>query len=228
MKSKSLILGLLRYRSPLAIRDRVLSDAIKIEATKYGGSSVLDIGCGSKPYERVFPKCSSYLGLDLPSTASSRANIYGTALQLPFKMGVFDTVLCTEVLEHVTEPGLLFKESYRVLKTGGYLILSAPQVWGIHFAPADYYRFTPFGLRYLAESANFDVVEVKPTCGIWATIGQRVSSFAYYQYAYQAGKVKRIFIQAACGLILIFSDCLDKLFKRELPCAKSTGRHGNS
>ena len=48
--------------------------------------------------------------------------------KLPFKNEFFDVVTCLEVIEHLHNPDNLIKEIYRVLKPGGVLILSTPNL----------------------------------------------------------------------------------------------------
>jgi SAM-dependent methyltransferase len=110
-------------------------------------------------------------------------DVFASALRLPFGAETFDSVLSTEVLEHVPEPKMILSEAARVLKSGGYLVLSTPQTWGLHEIPYDFYRYTPYGLRYLAEATGFRVITVWPTCGMWAMIGQRASSFLAHRYS---------------------------------------------
>ena len=92
----------------------------------------------------------------MPENAT--ADIHGTADQIPLADGCFDTVLCTQVLEHVPEPGLVIMECARVLRPGGVLILTAPQYWEEHEEPHDYYRFTEHGMAYLLERARLQIV----------------------------------------------------------------------
>jgi len=47
-------------------------------------------------------------------------------LNLPFKLGTFDIVICNDVIEHVPKPQQLAKEMYRSLRNGGFLYLSVP------------------------------------------------------------------------------------------------------
>jgi hypothetical protein len=60
------------------------------------------------------------------------------------------------------------------------LILTAPQTWGLHEEPRDYYRFTSYGLRYLAEVNGFQVEYIEPRGGLFALIGQLVIN-GYFQ-----------------------------------------------
>ena len=74
-------------------------------------------------------------------------------------------------------------EAARVLKAGGVLLLTTPQTWGLHLEPHDFYRYTRYGLRYLAEKSGLEVIEVMPTCGLWATLAQRLADTVIYTYA---------------------------------------------
>lgn len=58
--------------------------------------------------------------------------IEGVAENLPFKDKEFGFINISEVIEHVKNPGLLIKESYRVLKKGGSAYLSVPSRFGIN------------------------------------------------------------------------------------------------
>ena len=70
----------------------------------------------------------------------------------------FDTVIATEVLEHLYDPQRAIDEIYRVLTPGGILILSTRFIYMYHPDPKDYYRFTEDSLSYLLR--NFSNVEI--------------------------------------------------------------------
>lgn len=50
---------------------------------------------------------------------------------LPFDDAVFDTVVCSEILEHLFRPDLLLREVMRVLKPGGRVIVTVPNLHGL-------------------------------------------------------------------------------------------------
>lgn len=166
-----------------------------VDAKQYVKGKLLDIGCGNKPYLPLFfDVLDEYIGLDLPNSGSTNkpknlADVYCSVLKLPFQSNSFDTVISTQVLEHVAEPKTMLLEAHRVLKGGGYLILTAPMTWGLHEIPYDYYRYTEYGLKYLAEKAGFKIVYIKERFGFWAMIGQRISSRIYFLW----GKPKSLF-----------------------------------
>ncbi len=145
--------------------------SIKKHAVNITGR-VLDIGCGEKPYKEIIEAyCNEYIGLDHFGTPHglSEVNVIGDALALPFDKDSFDSVVSFQVMEHVSEPGKYLSEAFRVLRPGGYMLLTTPFMWGEHEQPSDYYRYTRYGLRYLAKRAGFTVVSIEPNTGYWAT-----------------------------------------------------------
>lgn len=160
---------------------RCLRVAIRRHAPLARGR-LLDIGCGSRPYRGLFRGISRYVGVDLPAPGV-RADAYADGLRLPFRDQSFDAVLCNEVLEHVRRPERLLSEAARLLRPEGVLILTTPQVWGLHHEPCDFFRYTKYGLAHLATDAGLDVVAVAPTCGLWGTTAQRIADTVVHHYA---------------------------------------------
>lgn len=70
----------------------------------------------------------------------------------------YDTIICTEVLEHVYRPQDAVNEMYRMLKSGGVLYGSTPFDLGVHPPSPDLWRFTDQGLSYLF--SQFSSVEI--------------------------------------------------------------------
>ncbi len=144
------------------------------------GERVLDIGCGEMPFLPLFEGGDRRIfGLDHPRSLhlSERVEIFGSALCLPIRSRSIDTALSLQVLEHVPEPLELLREARRVLKPGGYLILTAPHIWNVHEQPNDYFRFTLYGLEHLLKKAGFDIVEIRPMAGYFVTAAAR---FCYF------------------------------------------------
>ncbi len=75
-----------------------------------------------------------------------------------FEDGVYDYVVCTEVLEHTRQPFDAIEEIFRILRPGGYLFLTTPFNFRIHGPLPDCWRFTEHGLRELLK--RFQVVEL--------------------------------------------------------------------
>jgi SAM-dependent methyltransferase len=99
--------------------------------------------------------------------------VVGDARFLPFVDGSFDGIICNEVLEHVFEKEKVLDEIRRVLRPGGWIILTAPMSWGLHYEPYDFWRFTPYSLRRLLEDRGFQVVRIEKVRGLFSLIGSR-------------------------------------------------------
>jgi len=137
-------------------------------------------------------------------------------MNLPFKSGAFDTVLTTQVLEHVPEPHIVFSEVARVLKQGGTMMATVPQTWGLHEEPFDYYRYTKYGLTYLAEKNGLKVETVVARGGFFAMAGQLLSVLVFESLCYKGnGHYRSIILQAPvrviCAVIQVLGFTIDKL-----------------
>lgn len=155
------------------IRGRYLLPQIERWGNRIEGT-ILDIGCGTKPYKAILGKNAQYIGID---ASDPNADIQADALHLPFPENSIDTCFSSWMLDDIPEPGNYFKELHRVLKKGGIAIMVENQSFPEHDAPHDYFRFTQYGLAYLAEKNGFHVEEMIPLGGFWAQIGSQISSF---------------------------------------------------
>jgi len=123
---------------------------------------LLDFGCGSKPYRSLF-SVEEYIGLDFEKTGHDHSNeqidVFYDGKTIPFAEAHFDSILCSEVAEHLFDLPAALAEMNRVLKKGGKLLLTCPFVWGEHEAPYDYARYTQFALKDILEKSGFSIVE---------------------------------------------------------------------
>lgn len=124
---------------------------------------VLDVGCGDAPYRSLFSN-ATYIGVEMKARSEhgsrkNGANVLYDGKHLPFFDGVFDHIVCNQVLEHVFEPKPFLDELNRVLRPGGSVLLTVPFVWDEHEQPYDFARYSSFGLRHLADCSGFEVVE---------------------------------------------------------------------
>ncbi|MFC1856761.1 class I SAM-dependent methyltransferase [Thermodesulfobacteriota bacterium] len=140
----------------------LLDRIVQIADTAVG--DMLDVGAGESPYFPVFrSKIKSYTRVDLSELKhAGKPSVCADAAHLPFQDKAFDTVLCTEVIEHCTCPSKVLREIYRVLKSSGCAIISAPFMYPYHDDPVDYYRFTDRGLSHLIENVGLKVVQIHP------------------------------------------------------------------
>lgn len=139
-------------------------------ATRMSGD-LIDVGCGRQPYRAYFEHVKRIVACDFDA---KRGEVAFTcpAHDIPVEAGSFDSVLCTEVLEHVPDPLAVWREFHRILRPGGRVLLTTPMYWPPHELPYDFYRYPEHGLRYLASTAGFEIEEIWPRGGRWAMLGQ--------------------------------------------------------
>ena len=127
--------------SPFLVR-RFEASRLKTIARLLGarqGERVLDIGCGTGRFAE-YASIPWMVGVDISDYLLAKARrrmpflIKAQAEQLPFKDGLFDRAICSEVLEHTPDPRALLEESWRVLREGGILIVTVPNENNINFA----------------------------------------------------------------------------------------------
>ena len=175
---------------------------LKEIASKYIHGTLIDIGCGTKPYQALLKSfVDEHIGVDYEGSLHGRdmIDLLGSAYAIPAPDAYFDSALCTSVLEHLEEPEQALRECYRVLKLGGVAIYSVPFIWHLHEEPRDFYRFSKYGLDYLFKKAGFDVIEIIALSGFWVTFGQL---FVYNLYRFNCGPLRWFRVIDVLGLIL--------------------------
>ena len=151
----------------------LLMQDLKAAIKGFAKGDVLDLGCGNKPYREWHgPRTRKQTGCDIVQSDQRLVNALCEAHRLPFAEDAFDTVLCTQVLEHVYHQRELVADAYRLRRPSGHLILTVPFCWEIHEAPYDFFRVTRYGLTKLLTDAGFHIVEIKAKCGKLATAEQ--------------------------------------------------------
>lgn len=137
--------------------------------------SVLDVGCGLRPYEPIFrPFFREYVGVD--TDANSGADVVCPAEALPFPDERFDCLLCTQVLQYLPDPAAAVAEAWRVLKPGGLAFVSTHGVSNYHREPPDYWRWTQQGLeRQIRAEGPWLSVDVYPNGGTASAIAYLIA-----------------------------------------------------
>ncbi len=153
--------------------DKYIHNSAKLEISKYAKGKVLDIGCGDKPfYSYIKNQIDLYIGIEYPQKHHSNKNIeiFAAADKLPIKSHSFSFIIISQVLEHLENPLDALKEINRILINDGRVFVSWPFLYLIHEEPRDFYRFTKYGMTYLAEQAGLTIEYITPTTGFWITI----------------------------------------------------------
>jgi len=156
---------------------------------------VLDVGCGRKPYKTWLASGVRYAGLDI--TFDSEPDILvkpGEPWNIESES--FDAVICTQVLEHVSDPEQFLREIHRVLRPGGTLILTVPFVFPEHEL-YDYWRWSKMGICNLVNSSGFIVIDCKSEGHTGSVLGGLFLSYIYSK------KVNRVIIAVLLPLWIL-------------------------
>jgi SAM-dependent methyltransferase len=128
-------------------------------------SNLLDFGCGKSPYKPLIsPHVNQYTGADIVKNEYAELLIDPETGKTETYPSQFDCILSTQVLEHVIDPKAYLRESARLLKKEGLLVLSTHGYWIHHPDPTDFWRWTRDGLEKIIKEEGFEIVE---TLGIF-------------------------------------------------------------
>ena len=142
---------------------------------------VLDFGAGKgKQKALAVAKGKSYAALDIE--ARPNIDIVGDVLDPPVKDASYDTIISTQVMEHVRKPWVMAQQIERILRPGGIAIVSAPFITPFHSDPHDYFRFTELGMRTLFEDLGMHVILCSKHGGWWACVGETVKQRFFGPY----------------------------------------------
>jgi len=124
------------------------------------GLTILDAGAGESQFKKFcdhlkyiaqdFGQYSGEgnVGLQTGTWDNTKLDIVSDILSIPLPDHSVDAIMCTEVLEHIPDPLGAIKEFSRLVKPGGYLLITAPFASITHFAP---YHFASGLSRFFYE-----------------------------------------------------------------------------
>jgi SAM-dependent methyltransferase len=139
---------------------------------------MLNAGCGTRDIT-AFLRTHGMTELTRYDIASSEPDvILGPIEAMPFEDGSFDSALCNAVLEHVVDAERGIAELARVVRKGGYLVVTVPFLQPYHPSPGDYRRYTPDGLAQLGQNAGLELLELLPVHSIGQTLGWIIWEYA--------------------------------------------------
>lgn len=162
-----------RDKNEINVASRLMADLI---AERYDNflqyhakGKLLDLGCGKAPlYQAYKDYVVDTTCVDWENTLHKNEHLdfeCDLTKKLPFDAREFQTVILSDVLEHIAEPEKLLKEVSRVLSEGGKLILNVPFYYWVHEQPHDYYRYTEHSLKRFVEKSDLSLVQLDPIGG---------------------------------------------------------------
>lgn len=124
---------------------------------------ILEVGAGGREVnkQRFASNSSLYCRSDLMRWPESTLDLISDCTNLAFRSGSLDGIICSEVLEHVPQIHKAVTELGRVLRSGGYLVVTMPFFYPLHGLDSnghgDYWRLTPTNLKTLF-AEHFEIV----------------------------------------------------------------------
>ncbi len=171
--------------NPTFIIRRGLLVGVKDISSQFLGGKLLDIGCGSKPYENLFT-VDEYIGIDVEVSGhnhtSSKVDNFYDGTHIPYDDNEFDWVFSSEVFEHVFNLDELLEEINRILTLRGKLAFTCPFVLNEHEQPYDYARYTSFALHDLMTRHGFVVESIKQSTSYFETVMQVLAIYVYQHF----------------------------------------------
>jgi SAM-dependent methyltransferase len=178
-------------------------------AGRPAGTSLLDVGAGECRYKSLashldyiaqdvaeYDGVGDGSGLQTGEFDFSRIDIVCDILDIPEEWK-FDTVLCTEVLEHVPDPAAALRKISRLVAPGGELLVTAPFCSITHFAPHFYATgLSEYFYRKHITDEGLEIVEMTPNGGYFDWI------------AHEVGRVPRVYRQYAKGRLGLLTRAL--------------------
>jgi methionine biosynthesis protein MetW len=147
------------------------------------GLRVLDVGCGKGQLLRFLADHfdAEGVGIEPDEQRVEFARQLGITVHhglfdtVPFsKLGKFDVVLFCDVLEHLADPGAALQSALSLLRPGGYVLASIPNVahwsvrWDLLFGRFDYYHY---GIR---DATHLRWFTRKTVCNVFSDSGYRI------------------------------------------------------
>jgi len=185
-------------------------------------SRILDAGAGEQQFKKLcthldyvaqdfaqYDGLGDDKGLQMGKWDQTQLDIVSDITAIPELDESFDAIMCIEVLEHLPNPILAIQEFSRLLRQGGFLILTAPFCSLTHFSP--YHFYTGFS-RYFYETNlrenGFEILELTENGNFFEYLAQEIRriSFVSNQYSHDhIRKWEKLAIKVVLNMLSRFS-----------------------
>lgn len=199
-------------------RDKWIADKLK-EIPK--GKRILDAGAGEQPYRKYcthlnytsqdfaqyIPKVDTS-GLHRDKFDYSSIDIVSEITSIPVDDASFDVVLCSEVLEHLSDPQNAIKEFSRIIKPDGILLITVPVSSITHMAPYYFYNgFSRYFFEKFINKKEFDISELTYNGSYFEYLAQEIQRvpFVCKRYSGFGFLLKVIYYIFAIPLLIFIS-----------------------
>ena len=183
-----------------SVREQWLEQALKKIP---GGSKILDAGAGTQQYKKfcahlnyVSQDFAQYdgqgdkSGLQMGEFDYGKLDIVSDITSIPEPDDSFDAIMCIEVLEHLPDPAKAVIEFSRLIKPGGYLIITAPFCSFTHFSP---YHFSTGFHKYWYQTHlkenKFEILEITANGNFFEFLAQEIYRTPNISERYSKSKI---------------------------------------
>jgi SAM-dependent methyltransferase len=184
----------------LHVRRLVDDLAVVLARVGQGAGEVLDIFCGTRPYDDLLPAHARVIGLDIAENPYGVADVVSDEF-LPFGNESFDLVMCIEGFHYVAEPERGVAELARVLRPGGHAVVSVPFVWEYDRGVLENRYTGPSLARLFAGWDDVVVLENGGRAVSWATLTGLIASMGEYHVPHRL-QLRRLAHPAFAALYL--------------------------
>jgi ubiquinone/menaquinone biosynthesis C-methylase UbiE len=169
------------------------------------GARILDAGAG----EQQFKKFCTHLnyvaqdfaqyngegdgkGLQMGTWNQTGLDIISDITDIPEPDSSFDAIMCIEVFEHIPNPILALQEFSRLLRPGGYLIITAPFCSLTHFAPYHFSTgFNSYFYELHLQNYGFEIIELQRNGNFFEYLAQEIRRVSYIANKYTDSNLKK-------------------------------------
>ncbi len=143
----------------------IIADIYNDFIPAYAKGKLLDLGCGNVPMWGMYKHyISESVCVDWDNSEHPNPHIdirTDISKQLPFNDDEFDTIICSDVLEHIYNPTEVLDEMVRICKKGGHILINTPFIYWMHEVPYDYNRYTPYFYQRYADESRVRLKELR-------------------------------------------------------------------
>ena len=151
---------------------------IKLSQVKLTGA-VLDVG-GVKDaeYHKIINGKSVFTTANIDESTHPDILIDLEGSRLPIENETYDSVILINLLEHIYNYNFLIKESSRILKQNGKIVIVVPFLYYVHSSPNDYFRYTKQALEMIMKENSFDQIKIEEIgCGAFSASANLIHRF---------------------------------------------------
>jgi len=185
------------------------------------GNLILDAGAGEKQF-KIFCSHLNYIsqdfaqykpdeiqeGLQVERWDYGDLDIISDIASIPKDDAFFDAIMCTEVFEHIINPRNAVKEFSRLLKSNGYLIITAPFCSITHFAPYHFYSgFNKYFYENELKSNGFKIIEITTNGNYFEYLAQELRRLPSVAQKYSSEILSEVETNTLNDVLNILENC---------------------